>query len=230
MQINANRAERAVVKPEDVDWVPSPAPGVERRMLYRQGDEVAIATSIVRYAPGSAFAEHVHDAGEEFLVLNGVFSDGSGDFPQGTYVRNPPGSAHAPFTTDGTVILVALRQFDPADSAHVVIDSTDQRLWRASAQEGVSTLPLHRFGTEVVRLMRLDAGTELPAHDRDGGEEVFVIDGVLEDAHGAYPAGTWIRNPHGSSGKAWTTKGALLYVRTGHMHPGTETGQELASL
>ncbi|GAL13613.1 hypothetical protein JCM19233_4618 [Vibrio astriarenae] len=51
--------------------------------LDRVGGEVARATSIVRYKPNSAFSPHTHDGGEEFFVLEGVFSDEHGDYPQG---------------------------------------------------------------------------------------------------------------------------------------------------
>ncbi len=83
-------------------------PGVERRMLERDGDEVARATSLVRFAPNSAFSAHRHGGGEEFLVLEGVFSDESGDFPAGTYARNPVGSRHVPSSELGCVIFVKL--------------------------------------------------------------------------------------------------------------------------
>jgi hypothetical protein len=63
-------------------------------MLDRIGDEVARATSIVRYAPASHFSPHVHDGGEEFLVLEGTFQDEHGDYPVGSYVRNPPTSVN----------------------------------------------------------------------------------------------------------------------------------------
>ena len=75
MNINANFDERAVVHSDQAPWTPSPIKGVERRMLDRIGDEVARATTIVRYAPGSSFSEHTHTGGEEFLVLDGVFQD-----------------------------------------------------------------------------------------------------------------------------------------------------------
>src|SRR6056297_2598515 len=70
-------------------------PGVRRRMLDRIGNEVARATTIVRFDPGSAFSAHTHDGGEEYLVLDGTFQDEDGDFPAGSYVRNPPTSSHA---------------------------------------------------------------------------------------------------------------------------------------
>jgi anti-sigma factor ChrR (cupin superfamily) len=74
MRINADFSTRAVVLPGDVDWVPSPMHGVDRQMLDRMGAESGHATSIVRYAPDSWFSEHAHTGGEEFIVLEGVFS------------------------------------------------------------------------------------------------------------------------------------------------------------
>ncbi len=121
MRINADFSKRAVVHAGEIEWVPSPMPGVERRMLDRIGEEVARATSLVRYAPGSAFSAHTHDGGEEFLVLDGVFQDEHGDFPAGSYVRNPPTSSHTPSSAPGAVILVKLHQFSPEDRTHVRI-------------------------------------------------------------------------------------------------------------
>lgn len=112
MNINADFASRAAVHAGRLDWTPSPLPGVDRRMLDRVGEEVARATSIVRYAPGSHFSPHTHGGGEEFLVLDGVFQDEHGDFPVGTYVRNPPTSRHTPGSTAGCTIFVKLWQFD----------------------------------------------------------------------------------------------------------------------
>ncbi|HEY9660942.1 MAG TPA: cupin domain-containing protein, partial [Allocoleopsis sp.] len=101
MKLHADLSQRAVVVSEDLPWIDSPMPGVQRRMLERDGEEVARATSIVRYAPGSAFSPHTHGGGEEFLVLEGVFSDEQGDYPPGTYVRNPVGSTHTPSSREG---------------------------------------------------------------------------------------------------------------------------------
>ena len=123
MELNADFSKHAVVLPGDVDWVASPLPGVERIMLDRIGDEVARATSIVRYAAGSRFDAHEHARGEEYLVLDGVFSDQDGDHGPGAYVRNPPGTRHAPWSVEGCTIFVKLRQFQEGDGAQVVIDT-----------------------------------------------------------------------------------------------------------
>ena len=104
--IRANWAERCTVAIHDVPWVNSPAPGVERKMLERDGGEVARAISVVRYAPGSAFKSHTHDLGEEILVLEGVFSDEHGNYPALSRLRSPHLSAHQPFSREGCLILV----------------------------------------------------------------------------------------------------------------------------
>ena len=88
--LNEDFTQRVVSHAADAEWLPSPLPGVERRMLDRVGGEVARATSIVRYLPGARFARHVHGGGEEILVLEGVFFDERGDYPAGT-CRAPGG-------------------------------------------------------------------------------------------------------------------------------------------
>ena len=98
MKLNADLGRRAVALTDELPWQWSPDRSVQRRMLDRDGEEVARATSLVKYPAGSSFPAHKHGAGEEFLVLGGVFSDEFGDYPAGTYVRNPPGSAHSPCT------------------------------------------------------------------------------------------------------------------------------------
>ena len=185
-------------------------------MLDRVGGEVARATSVVRYARDSKFDRHRHGAGEEFIVLDGVFSDEWGDYPAGTYVRNPPGSGHAPWSEKGCTLFVKLRQFDAKDTERSVID-TRSAAWSPGLVEGLSVLPLHTFGPEHVALVRFAPGTVFQPHTHFGGEEVFVLDGVFEDEHGAYPAGTWLRNPHLSRHSPFSRQGCLIYVKVGHL-------------
>ena len=216
MQINADLSQRAVVHSEELPWVDSPLAGVQRRMLERDGGEVARATSIVRYAPDSRFDPHTHGGGEEFLVLDGVFSDEHGDFGPGMYVRNPPGSRHTPQSRPGCIILVKLRQMDPEDQDYVRIDTTSAP-WQPGAVEGTQVMPLFERRGERVALWQLAPGTRLPRHEHPGGEETFVLDGVLEDELGRYPKGAWLRNPPGSAHAPFTEEGCRLYVKTGHL-------------
>ena len=161
MRVNANFSKFALVVPCENDWVRSPESGVERLMLDRIGDEVARATSIVRYAQGSSFSRHEHAKGEEFLVLEGIFSDEHADYVAGTYVRNPPGSGHAPFSKDGCRILVKLRQFHADDLEQLVIDTNNADHWETYAQSNAEILHLHSFKSENVQMVRLQAGGRL---------------------------------------------------------------------
>ena len=216
MALNADFGARVVVDTRLAPWIASPEPGVDRKLLDRVGDEVARATSIVRYAPGAAFASHEHALGEEFLVLAGTFADEGGEYPTGTYVRNPPGSRHRPYSPAGCELFVKLRQFQADDRAHVVID-TRRAEWRPGLVPGLSVLPLHECGAEHVALVRWAPGTRFQAHTHWGGEEILVLDGVFADEHGDYPAGSWIRSPHGSRHQPFSAPGCLIFVKVGHL-------------
>ncbi len=218
MRLNSDFDQRVVIRPEDYEWVPSPMPGVERMMLDRIGDEVARATSLVRYAPNSAFSSHTHGGGEEYLVLDGVFADEHGEYPKGTYVRNPVGTEHTPkIGPDGATIFVKLHQFDAADQDQKAIATSDAQ-WQPGMVPGLSVLPLHEYGTERVALVRWDPNTQFNPHQHWGGEEILVLEGTFYDEHGDYQAGSWLRSPHGSQHAPYTKDdGALIYVKTGHL-------------
>jgi anti-sigma factor ChrR (cupin superfamily) len=216
MDLHADLHQRAVLDTTALPWTPSPIAGVERRLLDRRGGEVARATSIVRYAPGSHFERHVHAGGEEILVLEGTFSDELGDYPAGAYLRNPAGSSHAPFSTGGCTLLVKLQQMHPADQQRLVID-TNNAAWLPGLVNGLEVLPLHGFGSEHVALVRWAPGTRFQPHRHPGGEEIFVLDGVFQDEHGSYPAGSWLRNPPGSVHRPWSETGCTIWVKTGHL-------------
>jgi anti-sigma factor ChrR (cupin superfamily) len=216
MRINADFSKTAMVIPRVDDWVCSPESGVDRLMLDRIGDEVARATSIVRYAPGSSFSEHVHAKGEEFLVLEGVFSDKSGNYPTGTYVRNPPGSSHAPHSVDGCRILVKLRQFDADDLTPVVIDSTDQELW-LSADESIARLPLHEYGSETVEMRRIAAGASWRLEVVKGGAELLVVRGSLDYENSVLNDECWLRLPPGASAELVARTMSIIWLKQGHL-------------
>ena len=220
MRLNADFSENVVIHPDEMRWVPSPLPGVERKMLDRIGGEVARATSIVRYGPESMFDPHTHGGGEEYLVLDGIFSDENGDYGPGTYVRNPPGTTHAPFSTSGCTILVKLHQFAPGDSAVKVVDTAGGEYiayGAGSNAAGVSVMELHDTPHESVKMIRWDPGSHYPRHSHAGGAETYVLAGMLSDEHGDYPAGSWMRHPGGSSHAPYSKDGALIWSKTGHL-------------
>jgi len=218
MRLNADFTKRTIVEPKDYHWVESPMPGVSRMMLDRIGDEVARATSLVKYESDSVFSSHVHGGGEEILVLEGTFGDEHGLYPAGTYIRNPIGTSHTPAVgSDGALIFVKLHQFDTGDLEQFVINTHDQP-FRPGLVEGLSVLPLHQYKSEQVALVRWAPDTQFNTHRHWGGEEILVLEGTFYDEHGEYPEGTWIRSPHMSQHTPFTrSDGALIYVKTGHL-------------
>jgi len=184
-------------------------------MLERQGAEVAKATSIVRYQPGSKFQAHHHALGEEIFVLDGTLSDETGDYPAGTYIMNPPGSSHAPFSESGCTLFVKLRHLGPDQEVREVIDTTTAH-WHQGLVPGLHVMPLMQQGSGST-LVKWAPQTFFNPHRHYGGEEIFVIEGVFEDEHGRYPAGSWIRSPQMSMHKPFSKEGCTIFVKTGHL-------------
>jgi anti-sigma factor ChrR (cupin superfamily) len=217
--LNLDFNQRIVVDTDAMAWTGSPSSGVLRKPLERAGEESGRATSIVRYEPGARFATHIHPGGEEIMVLEGVFSDEQGDYGPGTYLRNPPGSSHAPFSKEGCTLFVKLHQFDPQDQASVRINMYD-----AAWQSGIgplNVLPLHTFRRENVALVKWPAGATFPRHRHVRGEEILVLSGVFRDENSAYPKHYWLRSPHLSEHQPYVEESTLLWVKTGHL-PVTE--------
>ena len=55
---------------------------------------------------GARFRNHSHPGGEELFVLSGSLSDEHGDYPEGTWLRNPPGSEHSPYSEEGCLVFL----------------------------------------------------------------------------------------------------------------------------
>ena len=217
MELNADFSQRVAVHAAQLPWIPSPMAGVDRRMLDRIGDEVARAPSIVRYAPRSRFSPHTHGGGEEFLVLDGVFQDEHGDYPAGSYVRNPPTSRHTPGSEPGCVIFVKLWQFDPTDRTEVRIDTGKTTFQAARGRSGVEIMPLFKDGHEEVRLERWTPGSriELPLPQ---GAEFLVLSGNFEEGREAFSEQSWLRLPAKATLEARTGAGGCrVWIKSGHL-------------
>ncbi len=200
---------------QDKQWVKSPADGVSRIPLEREAAESGHTTSFVKFEPGSYFPEHSHPQGEEIYVLEGVFSDENGDYPAGSYLRNPPGSKHKPFTRQGCVLFVKLDQFQPDDHQQVVSRPEDQ-MWQPGIGK-LQVVSLHQHNTESTALVRWPANEVFQPHTHWGGEEIVVISGKFIDEHGEYPAGSWIRSPHMSRHFPRVEQETLILVKVGHI-------------
>ena len=218
IEINADFAQRVVITPDDYQWEASPMPGVDRMKLDRIGDEIARATSLVRYDPNSQFSPHEHSGGEEIFVLEGVFGDEHGAYPAGTYIRNPIGTKHQPVIgSEGATIFVKLHQFHQQDHSQFAINTKTQA-WYPGLVDGLSVMPLHQFEEEHIALVQWAPNTQFQPHRHWGGEEILVLKGTFYDEHGVYPTGSWLRSPHLSQHTPYTKDdGALIYVKTGHL-------------
>lgn len=215
--LNMDFSKRLVIETHSQPWLASPAKGVWRKPLERESKESGHTTSVVKYEAGSQFSTHRHPLGEEIFVLEGVFSDENGNYPAGTYLRNPPNSAHAPFSKKGCVLWVKLNQFDPQDADEIRIN-TNTTPW-LPGQGRLEVMPLHQFQYEHVALVKWPQGEVFKPHQHFGGEEIFVLQGTFEDEQGKYPAGTWMRSPHLSSHHPRVNEPTVILVKTGHLHP-----------
>lgn len=217
-------------------WQPSPANGVWRYPLEREQAESGHVTSLVRFEPGARFPEHLHPMGEEFWVLEGVFSDENGDYPAGTYARHPPGSRHGSFTEHGCTIFVKLNQFAIDDNQWLTV-LPEQQLW-LSGSAGYRRLPLHHHNGVHTSVLHFPDGGTFPACCYKGGLELLVLSGSLTNSALAArdtEAGTetspenstekndtferlsWLRFAPGSQPHLQVAADTQLWVRTGHL-------------
>lgn len=209
MLIHADLSQPVFLTPGDRHWVDSPIMGVQRQLLDRIGTEVARATSLVRYAPGSRFPRHVHGGGEEILVLSGVFEDDTGLWPAGSYLRNPAGSAHAPGSTPGCLLFVKLHQFQPDDDHSLRLHIDQASPWPAPR------VLLHAWRQEQISLQALAAGDVLTLTWPAGGE-VLVLAGALDWDGRHWPALSWMRWPAGTAAVQLQASSATqLYIHRG---------------
>ena len=217
MKINADFTQRVVLHTPEMTWSETRMKGVKRRMLDRIGKESGRATSIVHYDPNSKFAAHVHSGGEEFIVLDGVFQDEHGDFPTGSYVRNPPQSSHTPSSDEGCMIFVKLWQFNPEDRAHVNIKFNEASPEPSNTISGLSVTPLYKDEYEEVRIQQWDADSDIEINDA-GGIEILVLDGDLQEGGDQLNKLSWLRLPRNTALKAKAgNNGAKIWVKSGHL-------------
>ncbi len=214
MLLNADLSIRTSVHAGRQDWVPSPSKGVERRMLFRIGEEKARATSIVRYAAHSRFPWHMHPGGEEFLVLEGVFQDERGDYPPGSYVRNPPGTSHTPASEKGCVIFVKLWQFRKDDVEKVVYLPPNDN-GRQKGDNSATSINLFNNAHEHVALEHWNPDTPVQIQN-PAGLELLVVSGSFAVGQETFEPLSWLRLPAGMDLNAHTQSGGcLVWLKAG---------------
>lgn len=207
LEFNAQLTVNAFVDSANAEWVPSPAPGVQRILLERQGGEKTLrATSLVAYAPNSHFKAHTHPLGEEFFVLAGTFSDERGDYPAGTYVRNPSGSQHAPFSRDGCLILVKLQQMQADDNQRVVTQWPTRESGESKLFEDYERVSIVQSRNDPLETALLTDGIE-----------GLVVAGRVTVGQAAFEQGQWFRFAADVSAAVTLEANSVLWLKHGHL-------------
>ena len=215
--INGDLTVRAAVDTAAMEWTPSPSRTVWRKRVHLVGPaEAGQVTSVVRYEPGSTFHAHAHPNGEEILVLEGVFSDEHGDWPAGTYLLNPEGFRHTPFSREGCVLFVKLRQSPGRDREHVAV-RTDTLSWQRTQRVGVTVRRLYaqRGFADTMRLEHWAPAARLDRVAYPAGAELFVLEGAFTDEAGRFGRGAWLRLPPGAAHSPSTEHACVLYIKEG---------------
>ena len=86
-----------VLNTQQANWLPGLVDGLSVLPLHEHN---GVNTALVRWAPNIHFNSHTHPGGEEILVLEGLFCDEYGEYPTGSWLRNPRYSSHTPFTRE----------------------------------------------------------------------------------------------------------------------------------
>lgn len=217
MDVNSDFSKRVLLHGDSIPWEASPMPGVDRRRLDRVNKQHDRVTTIVRYAPGSHFSSHIHNGGEEFIVLEGVFEDDYGEWPAGSYIRNPPQSSHTPGSTAGCTILVKLWQFDPDDRTFIHANRFKLGKVRDHQQSARLISPLYEDHAESVRFEHWEADSTITIDATDGAE-LFVLDGGFSDGTDDLRQYSWLRTPVDTSIQATTGEsGATVWIKSNHL-------------
>lgn len=210
MKINSDLTQRIVIEPSALQWLATPVAGLQQALLEQ--DRSARTTRLIRCEPAAKLS-HLY-LGEEIFVLDGIISDGSASYGQGSYIKNLPASSLN--CTTGCTLFVKSGHLDPADRQRIIVDSRSAS-WSQGLVDGLSVLPLAEFGTQHTALVHWAPGTQFNAHRHFGGEEIYVLEGIFEDEFGQYPAGTWMRSPHLSAHCPFSLQGCTILVKTGHL-------------
>ena len=192
----------------------TPMKDVKRMMFERRGGEVVKrATSCVQYAPNSHFSEHSHPGGEEYLVLTGTFSDHTGNYTKGWYIRNPVGSRHRPFSEEGCEIFVKLAQL-PVEEQDYLQLNTEQADWTVLS-DTEQALSLWQSQYETTTLHHLVAGHRDNALEFEDNVEFFVVSGSLTVNGETHSDHTWLRFPSHHPITLSTQESTTLYRKIG---------------
>jgi anti-sigma factor ChrR (cupin superfamily) len=98
------RIASTIVRPAEMEWVPSRFPGIATKTLY-QDEATGRFTALFRWDPGAELPDHIHVELEQSFILEGSLVDEDGEVTAGNYVSRPAGSRHVARAPNGALVL-----------------------------------------------------------------------------------------------------------------------------
>lgn len=160
-------------------WLPSPESSVATKLLYWDSADFA-ATRLVRLAPGHTLPPAMLDGIRTVYVVAGVIHSTGGTLEGGEFAEEARPAQEWRARRHSTVLESSLSRRD-SPGLHVV--SAAQRAWQPVARGIRASTLMNAHGGREVMLIRAEPGAMLEAHDHDGVEELYVLEGncMVED-------------------------------------------------
>lgn len=214
--IHNNLLTRASVQPQTLTWYPTTYPGISFGCF--ESDPAVQdhpVTMLSRFDQNGYFPLHGHPGGEEILVLNGYFQDETGVYQPGTYMLNPEGFVHRPYSNEGCLTFVKLRQHGGPHRRRIRTNIFEGP-WQPGKVPQIKVKQLYEQEgfVEKVWVERWAPGTQLSHVTESKVKEIFVIEGTWSDELGHYPKNSWLRYPPRQPYHPSSETGCLLYVKT----------------
>ena len=132
-------------------------------------------------------------------------------------MRNPPGSTHAPFTKDGCIIFVKLRQMPASTKDALVVRTLDMK-GAPTSVAGVTRTTLFESETgETVAVETYAPGARWLDRATHKGEEFLVLEGDLLYGDYVCEEGAWLRFPPGRALPIRSKTGCKVWVKRDHL-------------
>lgn len=215
-QVHADLLTRVSVLPTSLMWHQTHYTGIWFG-CFESDDEVQEhpVTMLTRFDPGGFFPLHGHPGGEEILVLEGNFIDETGVHPPGTYMLNPEGFIHRPYSDEGCLTFVKLRQHGGKTRQQVRTNIFNDS-WQPGRIPPIQVQPAYEQAgfSEKVWFERWLPGTQLLDVVETDIKEIFLVEGSWSDELGSYPTGSWLRYPPNCPYSPFSETGCLIYVKT----------------
>ena len=79
---------------------------------------------------------------------------------------------------------------------------------------GIDVLWLYKEGPQgsSCAVLRYQPGSEVPEHEHQGFEHVYILAGEQSDERGTYGKGSFVINPPGTKHRVWSQQGCLVLI------------------